>query len=111
MTGIPAASAEVVDEAGHLVSFALTTLSADRNCRHHLLRLGDGYGLSGFGEDLDAHVAALLGPFVGLVGEDRADQPDHGGAVREDPDDVGAATDLLVEPFRSRVCYGVSPNA
>jgi len=25
--------------------------------------------LSGFGEDLDAHVAALFGSFVGLLGE------------------------------------------
>jgi hypothetical protein len=59
--------------------------------------------LAGLGEDFYAHVAALLGPFVGLLGEYRADQPDHGGAVGEDADDVGAATDLLVELWRSVV--------
>jgi hypothetical protein len=41
----------------------------------------------------------LFGPFVGLLGEHCADQPDYGGAVGEDPDDVGASADLLVEPF------------
>jgi hypothetical protein len=34
-----------------------------------------------------------------LLGQDRADEPDDGVAVREDADDVGAPPDLLVEAF------------
>jgi hypothetical protein len=52
--------------------------------------------VAGLGEDLDAHVATLLGPFIGLLGQHRPDQPDHRGAVREDLDHVGAPADLLV---------------
>jgi hypothetical protein len=37
----------------------------------------------------------LPGPFVGLFGQDRADEADDGGAVGKDPDDVGAAADPL----------------
>ena len=66
--------------------------------------------MSGLGEDLEAHVAALLGPFVGLLGQDRADQPDDGGAVGEDPDDVGAAADLLVQPFLRVVRPDLAPE-
>jgi hypothetical protein len=32
-----------------------------------------------------------------LLGEHRADEPDHALSVREDPDHVGAPADLLVE--------------
>src|SRR5690606_7906802 len=56
-------------------------------------------GESGLGQDLDAHVPALFGPFVGLFGQDRADEADDGGAVGEDADDVGAAADLFVQPL------------
>jgi hypothetical protein len=31
-----------------------------------------------------------------LFGEDGADEADHGGTVGEDPDDIGAASDLFV---------------
>src|SRR2546430_2651915 len=54
-------------------------------------------GQAGLVEDFDAHVSALLGPFVGLFGQDCADQPDDGGPVGEDPNDVGAAADLFVQ--------------
>src|SRR4051794_28653461 len=50
-------------------------------------------------EGLGAHVTLGDGPFVGLLGEQRAHEADHAPAVREDPDDVGAPADLLVEPF------------
>lgn len=43
---------------------------------------------------LGAHVAAGDGPFVGLLGEQGADETDHRGAVGEDPHDVGAPADL-----------------
>jgi hypothetical protein len=32
-----------------------------------------------------------------LFGEQSAGESDHGGVVREDPDDVGAAADFLVD--------------
>jgi hypothetical protein len=51
---------------------------------------------AGFAEDLEAHVAAAFGPFVGEHG---ADEADDRGPVGEDPDDVGAAADFFVEPF------------
>ena len=35
--------------------------------------------------------------------EDRAGQPEQGGGVGEDPDDVGAALDLFIGPFQ-RIC-------
>src|SRR4051794_34030442 len=50
-------------------------------------------------EGLGAHVALGDGPLVGLLGEQGADEADHSSAVREDPDDVSAPADLLVEPF------------
>ena len=62
----------------------------------HLLGLGGADGL-GFGEGVEAEVAAGLGPFVVLFGEDSSDKADDGVAVGEDPDDVGAAADLPVE--------------
>jgi len=34
-----------------------------------------------------------------LFGQYRSDEADQGVAVGEDPDDVGAPPDLLVEPF------------
>src|SRR5215217_9031705 len=37
-------------------------------------------GESALGESIEAEVAALLGPFIVLLGKDRADQPDQGGA-------------------------------
>jgi hypothetical protein len=51
------------------------------------------------GEDVDAEVATSFGPFVVLFGEHGTDQAGDGVAVREDPDDVGAAADLFVQPF------------
>ena len=56
-----------------------------------------GADAAGFGECVESEVAAGLGPFVVLFGEDRADEADDGVAVGEDTDDVGAAADLAVE--------------
>ena len=62
------------------------------------LRSGVGdEGEAGLGEDVEAEVAASFGPFVGLFGEDRADEADDRVTVREDPDGVGAAADLAVQ--------------
>jgi len=71
------------------------------------LWLGNGVGvllvfdglLAGLGGQFEAHVSTLFGPFVGLLGQDRTDEADDRGSVGEDPDDVGAAADLLVEPL------------
>ena len=49
------------------------------------------------GHRLDGEVAALDEPLVVLFGQQRAGEADHGGVVGEDPDDVGAAADLLVD--------------
>ena len=38
--------------------------------------------MAGSGEDFDAYMAALPGPFVGLLGQDCANQADLRGAVR-----------------------------
>jgi hypothetical protein len=56
------------------------------------------------------HVASLLGPFIGLLSEDRADEADDRGAVGEDPDDVGAAADFLVEAFLWVVRPDLAPD-
>ena len=77
------------------------TLCGDGGDGHLLVDgvlVGD-LGESAFGEDVEGEVAALLGPFVVLLGEHGADQADQGGAVGEDADDVGAAADLAVESF------------
>src|SRR4051795_7631848 len=58
------------------------------------------------GEDVEAEVVAFFGPFVVLLGEHGADQPDEGVAVGEDADDVGAPADLAVEPL----VVGVDPG-
>jgi hypothetical protein len=58
-----------------------------------------GGRLSGRRRVFRAHVAARLGPFVILPGQDGADEPDDGVAARENPDDVGAPPDLLVQPL------------
>ena len=61
--------------------------------------VGAGEDGAGSGEGVESEVAAAFDPFVVLLGEHRADQADDGAAVGEDADDVGAAADLLVEPF------------
>ena len=62
------------------------------------------------GEDFQADVAALFGPFVVLPGEHGADEPDQGVAVGEDADDVGAAADLAVESFLRVVRPDLPPD-
>ena len=54
---------------------------------------------AGAAERVEAEVAALLGPLVVLLGEDRADEADDRLPVGEDAHDVGAAADLPVEAF------------
>jgi hypothetical protein len=56
-------------------------------------------GEPGLAQDFQADVAAHLGPFVVLFGQDGADEADQGGAVGEDADNVGAAADFPVESF------------
>ena len=70
--------------------------------RAHLLHVrcfaGD-HAHAGLGEAVGAHVAAGDCPLVVLFGEDRSDEPDAGGAIGEDADDVGPAAELFVESF------------
>ena len=67
----------------------------------HLRRLArvgvGGQGEAAAAQDFQAEVAAAFGPFVGLLGQDGADEANDGVPVGEDPDDVGAAADLSVE--------------
>ena len=72
--------------------------------------VGGQEGESGLGEDLQAHVAALFGPFVGLFGQDGTDESDDRGPVREDPDDVGAAADLFVQALLRVVRPDLPPD-
>ena len=65
---------------------------------------------AGAGEDVEAEVAAAFGPFVVLFGQDSADEADQGVAAGEDPDDVGAAADLAVEPFLRVVRPDLAPE-
>ena len=53
----------------------------------------------GFGEGVEAEVAAGLGPLVVLFGEDSAHEADDRVPVGEDPNNVGATADLPVESF------------
>lgn len=66
-------------------------------------------GGAGAGQDVQAEVASAFGPFIGLFGQHGADQPDDGFAVGEDPDGVGAAPDLAVEPFSGVVRPDLDP--
>ena len=45
-----------------------------------------------------------------LFGQHGADEADQGVAVGEDADDVGAAADLLVEPFLGVVGPDLAPD-
>src|SRR6476660_2265358 len=74
-----------------------------------LLGVGCGQDGSGPGQDVEAEVAALLGPFVVLLGQHGADQADDRVAVGKDPDDVGAPADLSVEPLVRVVRPDLSP--
>jgi hypothetical protein len=40
-------------------------------------------------------------PFIVLLKQYRANQPNDGGFIGEDADDIGAPLDLLVEPARA----------
>ena len=68
-------------------------------------------GEAGFGEDVEAEVSASFGPFVGLFGQDRADEAGDGVAVGEDPDAVGAAADFAVEALVGVVRPDLGPEA
>ncbi len=72
--------------------------------------LGRGAERLGSGEDVEPEVAAALGSFVVLLGQDGADEADDRVPVGEDADHVGAAADLLVEPFVGVVRPDLPPD-
>jgi hypothetical protein len=45
-------------------------------------------------DEFEAEVAAGFDPFIMLLGQHGADEPDQCGTVGEDPDHVGAAADF-----------------
>jgi hypothetical protein len=49
------------------------------------------------GEGVESEVAALLCPFVVLLGQDGADEADDRAPVGEDPNDVDSTADLAIE--------------
>ena len=61
-------------------------------------------------ENLQAHVAALLDPLVGLLHQHRADQPDDGVTLGKDPDHVGVPADLPVALFLGVVRPDLPPD-
>ena len=78
---------------------------------HLRLRVGvGGQGESASAQDFESEVAASFGPFVGLLGQDGADEADDGVAVGEDADAVGAAADLAVEPLGGVVGPDLPPH-
>src|SRR6266513_572252 len=58
-----------------------------------------GSGRSQFGHDLNLQIAVLQLPVIVLLEQYRTDQPNDGGLIGEDADDVGAPLDLFVEPL------------
>ena len=57
----------------------------------------DGWSIAYRGDGLQRHVARSLGgPLIGLLEEERADEPDDGGFVGKDANHIGAALDLAV---------------
>jgi hypothetical protein len=78
-----------------VIGFYLSTNGL--NCHASLTCFFLLFRLAGGGEDLGAHVAAGLGPFVVLLGQDRADKADDGLAGGEDADDIGPPAYFLIE--------------
>ena len=58
-----------------------------------------GGGRRQFGHDLNLHIAVRQLPFIVLLKQYRADQPNDRGLIGEDADHIGAPLDLLVEPL------------
>ena len=63
----------------------------------HLVTVFGDQVQAAFAEDVEAEVAASFCSFVGLFGEDGADETNDRVAVGEDADRVGSAADLAVQ--------------
>ena len=68
-------------------------------------------GRRGSGQDLGAEVTPALGPFVALLGQHGADEPDHRVAVRQDADHVGAAADRQIQSLVGIVGADLAPES
>lgn len=53
----------------------------------------------GAGQNIKSEISTSFGPFVVLLGQNHSDEPDQRIAVREDLDDIGPASDFLVQSF------------
>src|SRR5262245_58975106 len=62
------------------------------------------------GEDFGAHVTAGLGPFVVLLGQDRADKPDDGLTSGEDPDDIGSPAYFFIQALLGIIAPHLAPD-
>jgi hypothetical protein len=62
------------------------------------------------GDGAEAHVASGDTPFIVLLSKKGAHEPDDRGSIREDSDDVGAASGLFVESFLWVVRPDLAPD-
>lgn len=67
-------------------------------------------GVLAAGEDLEAEISAAFGPFIVLLGQYGAHQAGDRVAVGEDPDHVGTAANLFVQPFVGVVRPDLGPH-
>jgi len=94
---------EVGIPRGRCVAVAGSACVACSSCdgRDEILLELAGDRLQELAHRLGAEIAAVgHGPLVILLGEDRADEPQQRAPHREDPDDMCAPLDLLVEPLQ-----------
>jgi hypothetical protein len=70
---------------------------AELVCCRLLRVVGGDESEAALDENLEAEVAATVGPFVVLFSQEGAREADDRAAVGEDADDVGAPADLAVE--------------
>jgi hypothetical protein len=89
----------------------MTILGANGlDCQFVLWCLFLGWCFAAGGEYFGSHVAAGFGPFVVLLGQDGADEPDDGVAVREDPDDVGPSPYFFIEALLRVIAPDLAPG-
>lgn len=73
-------------------------------------RVGGGEGEAAASQDVDAEVAMFFVPFLGLLGQDRAEEADYGLTEVEDDVSIGAAAYFAVLSFGGVVEPDVDPH-
>src|SRR5215813_3612347 len=80
------------------------------DCHSLLFSIVRFSGLPAGGEDFRAHVPAGLGPFIVLLCQDGANEPDNGIAAREDADHIGSAAYFLIQSLLGIVGPDLPPD-